>query len=203
MAAAWLLNLPESAAGGFAPVDGVDLILTTGPGSTSNGKLPESIRAALQGGEYPEAALRLAVTLVDPTETESWDLIAVLAELGETTLELFGAHPKQPGDLQTPQFSISITNETGMFTPGRPGSIFPEDDLAGWSLDVVVREYLSDPNGGAELFRQRLVLAELTTTHQAEVPIASLLGIHPVGGWLSQSWAREDGTSVDWQGGQH
>lgn len=201
----WLLNITEAAEapGGFVPVEGIPLNLTVGAGSTSGGKLPESVRQELLGGFYQEGALRLEVELVNPAGTQTWDLMAVAQELGETSLTLFGFHPTEPGELQNPDFSIAVTNVGGQFTPGYGPSVFAGGDTAGWGVDVTVREYLTSETGGSELFRQRFALAEVATSHTGEIPVATLFAVHPVGGWLSVSWKREDGTDLDWQGFSH
>ena|GEM_PF-6730745 len=177
---------------------------TTGPGSTSGGKLPETVRAALEGGEYDAGALRLVVHALDAAELSSYELTGDrLKELGETVLQLFGMHPNDAAELEDPVFPIAVLDEDFNFTPGHPDSLWPDGDYTGWKIRVRVQEYITDTTGGDIIFEQRFALVEVEPVQESETPITGLLGRHPIGGWLARTWETTDELTLDWNGAGH
>lgn len=196
MPAALLLNLPAEAEAPKGP--------GSGPGSTSGGKLPEAVRLALLGGDYDAGALRLEVELVPPQGART-ALVAGghVTELGTTPLTVFGAHPVELEELEGPEFVVEVLNPAGKFTQGNPAGVLPNLSLAGYALEVTVQEFLTDPDGGAVIFRQSFALLDVTQRQDAETVVARFFSVHPLVGWLANQWSEADSWDVDWAAWPH
>ena len=163
------------------------------------GKLPSALRTALQGGEYDAGAFELRVYL---DATVGGDVELEPLEWDQTTLSVFGAHPKEVGELEAPTLSFRVDNTDGRFSQFSPTTVLPFG-LGNYSIVLEVRERITNPGTVTTLFRQVWALAEITVTQQAEVMVAQFLGVHPLGGWLARKWEYDEGDPVDWNGYSH
>lgn len=143
-------------------------------------------------GVFPPMVLVNTGTLSDGVTTR--DVGPDITDWGVGDLALFGTAPGNQGTFDYPILEW-ILRFDAVYARGKVGSLWPDDDLTGWEMRLVVTETVSNPAG--------VVLADITVNLQdvrLEGDRVRIIGAHKLGTYWAKEWTKDDRHEVDYNG---